>query len=206
MRASVGTSVRESRYDASIEMTTPSARAVKRNCAGPSSSTTGKKTTQMVNVAASAGTAICCAPSRIATVIGFPRCRLRWMFSTSTVASSTSMPMASARPPMVMRFSVCPKRKRPTSPTRMASGMLVITIRAPRQLPRKNRIINETRMEASAASCSTFWMAARTKTDWSKSIFSSIPCGAAAWMMGSCARAPSTTARVEASAFFRIAR
>src|SRR5437763_1779035 len=46
-------------------MTTPSARAVKRNCAGPSSSTTGKKTTQMVNVAASAGTAICCAPGEV---------------------------------------------------------------------------------------------------------------------------------------------
>ena len=35
------------------------------------------------------------------------------MFSTSTVASSTSMPMASARPPSVMRLSVWPVRNRP---------------------------------------------------------------------------------------------
>ena len=35
------------------------------------------------------------------------------------------------------------------------------------------------------ASWSTFWIAARTKMDWSKSIFSSIPSGAAALMMGS---------------------
>ena len=68
----VGTRVRESRYEASMEMTTPSASGVKRNRAGPSRSTTGKKTTQMVSVAASAGTAICRAPSRMATVSGFP--------------------------------------------------------------------------------------------------------------------------------------
>ena len=84
--------------------------------------------------------------------------------------------------------------------------MLVITSTAPRQLPRKKRIISETRTEASAASWSTFSIAARTKTDWSKSIFSSIPSGAAAWMTGICARAPSTTARVDASAFLRMAR
>ena len=119
----------------------------------------------MVSVAASAGTAICWAPSRMATVSGLPRWRLRWMFSTSTVASSTSMPMASASPPIVIRFRVSPKKKRPIRPTRMASGMLVITSTAPRQLPRKKRIIRETRIEARAASCSTFWMAARTNTD-----------------------------------------
>ena len=204
--ASVGTSVRDNRYDASIEITTPSASGVKRKRAGPSSSTTGKNTTQMVSVAAKAGTAICRAPSRIATVSGFPMCRLRWMFSTSTVASSTSMPIASASPPSVMRFKVWPLRNSPTRPTRMARGMLVPTSTAPRQLPRKKRIISETRIDAITASCSTFVIAARTNTDWSKSIFSSIPSGAAALMMGSCSRALSTTASVLASAFFRIAR
>ncbi len=148
-----------------MEITTPSASGMKRNRAGPSSSTTGKKTMQMVSVAASAGTAIWAAPSRMATVSGFPMLRLRWMFSTSTVASSTSMPMASASPPMVMRLSVWPKRNMPTMPTRMASGMLVETITTPRQLPRKKRIISETRIEAMTASWSTLVMAARTKTD-----------------------------------------
>ena len=64
LRASEGTSVRESRYEASIARTTASASGVNRNRAGPVSSTTGKNTMQMVRVAASAGTAICCAPSR----------------------------------------------------------------------------------------------------------------------------------------------
>ena len=62
---------------------------------------------QMVVVAASAGTATWRAPSRMATVRRGSCGRLRWMFSTSTVASSTSMPMASASPPSVIRFSVC---------------------------------------------------------------------------------------------------
>ena len=91
-------------------------------------------------------------------------------------------------------------------PTRMASGMLVPTSTAPRQLPRKNRIISDTRTDAITASWSTLVTAARTKTDWSKSSFSSIASGAAAFTVGSTSRVPSTTASVEASAFLRIAR
>ena len=71
-RASVGTSVRESRYEASIASTTASASGVNRKRAGPTSSTTGKKTMQMDSVATMAGTAICAAPSRMATVSGLP--------------------------------------------------------------------------------------------------------------------------------------
>ena len=37
-----------------------------------------------------------------------PRARCVWMFSIATVASSTSMPTASASPPSVMRWIVCP--------------------------------------------------------------------------------------------------
>ncbi len=57
--------------------TTERASGVKRNRAGTSSSTTGKNTMQMVNVAASAGIATCFAPSRIATVSVLPSSRLR---------------------------------------------------------------------------------------------------------------------------------
>ncbi len=189
-----------------METTTASASGVKRKRAGPSSSTTGKKTTQMVSVAASAGTAICWAPSRMATVSFFPRCRFLWMFSTSTVASSTSMPMARARPPSVMMLSVWPERKRPATPTRMASGMDATTMTMLRTEPRKTRIISETRIELISASRSTFAMAARTNTDWSKSSLISIPSGAAALIAGIASRAASTTAMVEASDFFSTTR
>ncbi len=115
-RASVGTSVRERRYDASIASTTASASGRKRNRAGPVRSTTGKNTMQIVSVAARAGTAIWFALCSTTAVRwrGLPSApgiaELRWMFSTSTVASSTSMPMASASPPSVMRFIVWPPR------------------------------------------------------------------------------------------------
>jgi hypothetical protein len=58
------------------------------------------KTMQMQSVETSAGTAICCEPSRIACLISvsWPSSRMQFMFSISTVASSTSMPTARARP------------------------------------------------------------------------------------------------------------
>ena len=66
----------------------------------------GMNTMQMHSVETKAGTAICCAPSRIAWTVSLPMARLRLMFSISTVASSTRMPTASARPPKVMMLMV----------------------------------------------------------------------------------------------------
>jgi hypothetical protein len=128
------------------------------------------------------------------------------MFSTTTVASSTSMPMARLRPPRVMMFRVWPVSLRPMRPTRMARGMLVQTMSMLRQEPRNSRIISDTSREDTRASFATSWMAARTKWLWSKSKLSTMPLGAAAWMEGSTSFAASTTASVDASAFLRMAR
>ena len=100
------------------------------------------------------------------------------MFSITTVALSTSMPIASASPPSVMRLMVCPARNRPTTPAKIESGIEIATTTVLRQLPRNTRIISDTRIEERTASLTTFSTAARTNTDWSKSIFSSIPSGA----------------------------
>ena len=80
------------------------------------------------------------------------------------------------------------------------------TITVLRQLPRNTRISSETRIDEMIASRITFCTAARTNTDWSKSSFSSSPFGAAAWISGNASRAASTTASVDASACFRMAR
>ena len=137
----VGTSVRERMYDAIIASTTASASGVNRYFAAPVRKTTGTKTMQMHSVETNAGTAICCAPSRIARRIGFPCPRLRWMFSISTVASSTRMPTASARPPSVITFTVSFSRCRMASEVRIESGIEMQTISVLRQLPRNSRII-----------------------------------------------------------------
>ena len=98
----MGTRVRDSRYDVSIANTTASASGVNRNLATPVSSTTGKNTMQIESVPTKVGVAICVAPSRIATSNGLGIAWLRWIFSISTVASSTSIPTASAIPPSVI--------------------------------------------------------------------------------------------------------
>ncbi len=96
---------------------------------------------------------------------GLPRFRLRWMFSTSTVASSTSMPMARASPPSVMMLMVWPVSFSPTIAEKMASGMEVETMTMLRQLPRKTPTISETSREEMIASRTTPPMAPRTNTD-----------------------------------------
>ena len=90
--------------------------------------------------------------------------------------------------------------------TNMDNGMDVQTMITLRQLPRKNKIISETRIEAMIASCNTLLIEFLTNTDWSKSIFISNPSGAVSLIMGIISLAASTTASVDAPAFLRITR
>src|SRR6266849_163521 len=96
---------------------------------------------QMQSVETKAGTAISCAPSRIACTSPFFIDACRWTFSIVTVASSTRMPTASAIPPSVMRFNVCPSRWSTVTDTRSESGIETSTINVLRQLPRKSSIM-----------------------------------------------------------------
>ena len=107
---------------------------------------------QMQSVETSAGTAICAAPSRIACAGRCPSSRLRSMFSIVTVASSTRMPTASARPPSVMMLMVSPRKLSTMTEVRIESGIETAMIRVLRQLPRKSRIIRPVRQAAMIAS------------------------------------------------------
>ena len=77
------------------------------------------------------------------------------MFSTSTVASSTRMPTASARPPSVIRFSVCPVSHRATTAPRSANGMLSTTTSTLRQSRRNSSTIRPVRHAPSSPSTPT---------------------------------------------------
>ena len=125
---------------------------------------------------------------------------------SSTVALSTSRPMASARPPSVIRLIVWPVRNRPTMPAKIDSGIEAQTITVLRQLPRNTQDHQRHQDRGDDRLAETFSIAARTNTDWSKSSFRSSPFGAAALISGSASRVASTTASVEASACLRIAR
>ena len=87
------------------------------------------------------------------------------MLSIVTVASSTSMPTASARPPRVMMLSVSPIADSAPIAPRIDSGIEVVTIRVERQLPRNSRIIRLVSAAAITPSRITPWIEARTKID-----------------------------------------
>ena len=71
-----------------------------------------------------------------------PCAMLRLMFSISTVASSTRMPTASARPPRVMMLMVSPSALSTMIEVRIDSGIETAMISVLRQLPRKTRIMS----------------------------------------------------------------
>ena len=157
--------------------TTASASGTNRNLAMPASRNIGTNTMQMDRVDTSAGSAICCAPSRIESSTSAPSSRCELMFSMVTVASSTRIPTASASPPSVMMLIVSPSAARQAIEARMDSGMEMKMMRVLRQLPRNSRIIRPVRQAAMVASRTTPEMEAFTKTDWSPigSIFSAGP-------------------------------
>ena len=113
------------------------------------------KTIQIAKVATKAGTAICCAPSKIACSRGFPCPKLRWIFSISTVASSTKIPTAKDRPPKVIILRVCPINRRVMIEQRIDKGMEIATIKVLRQLPKNNKIMAAVKQAAINPSVNT---------------------------------------------------
>ena len=71
---------------------------------------TGRKMATTAMVAASAAKVISRAPSREASTLLLPISRWRMMFSSTMIASSTTMPMASDRPSKVKKLSVKPMK------------------------------------------------------------------------------------------------
>src|SRR5258708_4415675 len=126
------------------------------------------------------------------------------MFSMVTVASSTRMPTARARPPRVMMLMVSWSRLRTMTELRIESGMETAMMRVLRQLPRNIRIMMPVRQAAMTASRMTPLTALRTKTDWSARgrIFNSG--GRVCATRGRRVRTPFTTSRVEALPALRV--
>ena len=198
-----GTSVRDRIYEAIIANITAIANGWNSAPVTPPRKNTGVNTTQIASVETNAGTAISSAPSRMACINDLPIARLRWMLSIVTVASSTSMPTASAKPPSVITLMLCPSAARHMIDTRMDNGMDVATTNVLRQLPRKSRIIAAVRSAAMIASRSTPRSDARTYSDSSSIRLSETPSGSAAFTAGSAALMRATTSRVEALPFLR---
>ena len=141
--ASVGTSVREKMYDASIANTTASASGTNRYRATPLRKNIGRNTMQMHSVETNAGTAICAAPSQNgvcdfhAPLQSSARC-----FRSRRLHRPRECPTASANPPRVMMLMVSRRKLSTMTEVRIDSGMETAMISVLRQLPRKIRIIS----------------------------------------------------------------
>ena len=198
----VGTSVRDRKYDHAMANMTASAIGTNRKRGTPSRKNIGTNTMQMQRVDTKAGVAICWAPSVIAAITPLPCSRCQLMFSMVTVASSTRMPTARARPPNVMMFRVSPASASMAMAARMASGIEVAMMTVERQVPRNSRIIRLVSRAAITASETTPPMAFSTNRDWSLTRAMLRPSGSVARISATRCLMPSMMASVDAAPFF----
>ena len=98
----------ESRYDAIIEKPTASESGTKSCRPTPTMKNDGTKTARMQNIDSRRAMAVRLHASTTARARETPGSICVWMFSISTVASSTRTPTASASPPSVMMLIVWP--------------------------------------------------------------------------------------------------
>src|ERR1700689_141821 len=102
----VGTKVRDRMKEAIIAKMMASASGRNRYPETPNNWNRGSQTMQMHNVETNVGITIWFAALMIAGLRSRPRFKCESMFSLITVASSTKMPTANAKPPMVMTLMV----------------------------------------------------------------------------------------------------
>ena len=126
------------------------------------------------------------------------------MFSITTVPLSTSMPIASAKPPSVMVFKVWPASLMNSTAVMMDKGIAARMISDRRMLPRNRMMTSAVSPAAMQALNSTLLSAALTNTDWSNSALTITPLGSTFSMSFSAARTPSITASVDTPPVLRI--
>ena len=158
---SSGVTVRETKklMISAKEMVSASGR--KRLRAIPKRNRTGKNTTMVVMVDTRMGMATSWAAASTACLRPWPIARWRWMFSSSTIESSTSRPTPSASPPSVNTLRVCPEKKSSTKVATMLSGIATATMPVARSETRNTRITSTARIPPCTASCSSALTEAR---------------------------------------------
>jgi hypothetical protein len=107
------------------------------------------------------------APRSAATTGGSPSSIRLWMFSVTTMASSTTRPMASTRASRVSRFSEKPSGARTMKVDRMQIGATMVGISAACHEPRNRKLTRATRPMAMPMVIHTSFTASRVKVELS---------------------------------------
>ncbi len=124
---------------------------------------TGRNTATSTAVVASTANATCLVPRRAATSAGSPRSTRRWMFSTTTMASSTTSPMHSTSASRVSRLIEKPNAYSAMNEAITHTGTVTAGIIAARVLPRNSQITISTSTTASTSVSYTRSTAAEMK-------------------------------------------
>ena len=107
---STGTIVTATNSDIASENITTTESCEKRMLDVPDRKSSGMNTAMCVSVEARMADQTSSLASMAAVMRSLPMCRWRCVFSSTTMAASTIIPMPSARPPNVIVFSVKPPK------------------------------------------------------------------------------------------------
>ncbi len=147
----IGVSV--SATKAEIATAAASATANSRNSRPvlPSRKPTGRNTATSTAVVAITANATCPVPRLAATSGGSPRSIRRWMFSTTTMASSTTKPIHNTKASRVSRLIEKSKAYSAMNAAIKHTGTVTAGISAARALPRNTQITTSTSTTASTS-------------------------------------------------------
>ncbi|MCY1533748.1 hypothetical protein D9M68_690920 [compost metagenome] len=112
----------------------------------------GKNTTTITRVIETTVKPISRVASAAARTLFFPISMCRWIFSSTTMASSTRIPTTSDKPNNDIRLRVKPNRLMPINVAINEAGIDTMTINALRKLCRKNSITKATNTTANIKS------------------------------------------------------
>ena len=158
--ASTGTSVSDNSSEAPRAKTMVNATGANSLPSSPCSVSSGMKVRQMIRMPAATGVATSraaantrCSRGRCAP--GASGASRLTAFSTTTTAASTSMPMAMASPPRLIRLALMPVMRISRKVDSAANGSISATTSAARRSPRNSSSRITTSTVASSSACST---------------------------------------------------
>ena len=156
----------------------------------------GTNTASSTSVVATTGPVTCCIALIVASLAGSrSSCMMRMVFSTTTMASSTTMPMASTRPKSDSVLIDNPSDSITANVPISATGMVAAGIRVVRKSCKKTQTVSTTSTTAMNSVWTTSWIDAFTNIVVSYTILYSTPSGKTALSRSISARTPSATCK-----------
>ncbi|KAG1535769.1 hypothetical protein G6F50_015225 [Rhizopus delemar] len=143
----------------------------------PSTNTSGRNTAMVVSVEATTAMLTSRVPAMAACRMPRPRSRALAMLSSTTIESSTTRPVASARPPSDITFKLrpsCPMKKN-VAMIETGSDRLITNVLQPSR--RNRKMIRIASRPPITASFLTSAMACSMKRDWSSMVVISTSAG-----------------------------